>query len=101
MDGEDVRGEDGCNQSDGNEEYGGEDRTAARRKTRRTTARTAAARRTTRSIAVRTAVARPTGPTASRTAVARRKTMIANCRAGMTSAVNVVVVLEKQSRSWR
>ena len=59
---EDVRGKDGCDQADGDEEYRGEDMNAARRNTRRTVARMAAARRTKRSTAVRKAVARPTGP---------------------------------------
>ena len=48
MDDEDVRGKDGCDQADGDNNYRGEDRNAARRKTIRTTARTAAVRRTTR-----------------------------------------------------
>ena len=48
MDDEDVQVEDNCDQADGHEEYRGEDRNAARRKTRRTAARTAAVRRTTR-----------------------------------------------------
>ena len=48
MDDEDVRGKDGYDQADSGEEYRGKDRTAARRKTRRTVARTAAERRTTR-----------------------------------------------------
>ena len=49
MENEDVRGEDGYDQADGDEEeYRGEDRNAAKRKTMRTAARTAAARKTTR-----------------------------------------------------
>ena len=61
MDDEDIRNEDGCGQMDSDKVYRGENRNAARRRTRRTAARTAAARSTTRSTAVRTAVARPTG----------------------------------------
>ena len=62
MNNEDVRGEDVCDQADGDKEYRNKTRTAAKRKTRRTAVRTAMARSTTTNAAVRTAVARPIGP---------------------------------------
>ena len=62
MNNEDVRGEDVCDQADGDKEYRNKTRTAAKRKTRRTAARAAAARMTAlRSTVASMATARATG----------------------------------------